>query len=236
MEGREKGVALELSNLVGFSGGGIDPVIVFGKDFRPPQSFRYLTLEQFEKLENVRKKIMKIIFVAGVHAVGKTTACIHAANSLGLARYSASELIKTEKVNAIPDNGKAVADVEGNQELLIRGVRKVCERHQGKIILDGHFTLLKPNGVIEAISTDVFRALLIRGIVVYRDEPGAIVRRLEDRDKSLLSVTAIDQHQSAELEQAHLVATQLGVPIQILKAFDEVGLTRLISEWTESNK
>jgi adenylate kinase len=173
---------------------------------------------------------MGVVFVAGVHGVGKTTACAHAANSLGLAHYSASGLIKSEKASAISMGGKAVTDVEGNQSLLIQGVHKVCKQHSESIILDGHFTLLKPDGEIEAISIDVFRSLLLEGIVVYHDEPEAIAERLKDRDKVASDPVVVDQHQRIELKQAHLVATDLNIPIRVLKAFDEAGLVRLISE------
>jgi len=94
---------------------------------------------------------MGVIFVAGVHAVGKTTACTHAARTLSIAHYTASSLIKAEKASAIPEWGKVVADIEGNQNLLIRGVRRVLLENRGRIILDGHFTLPNAKGDIEAI-------------------------------------------------------------------------------------
>lgn len=179
---------------------------------------------------------MGVIFVAGVHAVGKTTACIHAGSSLGIAHCSASELIKSERVGAITQGGKAVADIEGNQALLIQGVQKICQQHRGRIILDGHFTLLKSDGEIEAVSVDVFRALSLEGIVVYHDEPEAIAERLKDRDKVVFDPVAINQHQRLELKQSYLVAADLNIPIEFLKAFDEAGLVRLLSEWDADKK
>jgi predicted transcriptional regulator len=52
MEGKQEGVALELSRLVRFDAGGLSPSQVFGNNFRPPQSFRYLNLTEFGKLKN----------------------------------------------------------------------------------------------------------------------------------------------------------------------------------------
>ncbi len=49
MEGKNEGVALELSNILKIPDG-INPHTFFGKDFRPPQSFRYLTPFEFAKL------------------------------------------------------------------------------------------------------------------------------------------------------------------------------------------
>lgn len=179
---------------------------------------------------------MGIIFVAGVHAVGKTTACIHTASLLSLAHYSASDLIRSEKASAISQSGKAVIDVENNQALLIRGAHKAFEQHCGQFILDGHFTLLKPDGEIEAISVDVYRALFLDGIVVYHDEPKAIAERLKDRDKAISDPATIDRHQRFELERAHLVATELSITIRLLEAFDGTGLVQLVPEWMRKAK
>lgn len=173
---------------------------------------------------------MGIVFVAGVHGVGKTTACVHVANSLGLAHYSASEIIKSEKASAIAMGSKAVADIDGNQLLLIQGVQKLCELHDEPIILDGHFSLLKVDGGIETVSIDVFRALLLKGIVVYQDEPKLISDRLKDRDKTVSDPFVVDQRQRVELQHGNFVATDLNIPIQILKAFDMDGLVRLVSK------
>jgi len=174
---------------------------------------------------------MGVIFVAGVHGVGKTTACAYAVRSLGLAHYSASSLIKSEKNSAVPEQGKVVADVKGNQALLIRGVEKACGKHQGRIILDGHFTLAKPDGRIEAVEIEVFSSLSLDGVVVYHDEPAAIAERLHKRDGENHSVDAIAMHQDSELAHAQLVAVELGMPLEQLSAFDSDGLIATISRW-----
>jgi adenylate kinase len=174
---------------------------------------------------------MGVIFIAGIHAVGKTTACTFAADSLRLAHYAASSLIKAEKASAISTYGKEVVDVEGNQQLLIRGVQKACERHEGRIILDGHFTLLKPDGGIETVAVDVFRALALDGVVVFQDEPAAIAERLSLRDGESRNSNVIAQHQAAEIHHAQSVSSKLDVPIEFLSAFDSDGLVAAIKRW-----
>lgn len=174
---------------------------------------------------------MGVIFVAGVHAVGKTTACTRAAASLGLVHYAASSLIEAERAGAIPKQGKVVPDVNRNQELLICGVEKARERHQGRIILDGHFTLSKPDGKIEAVALDVFRAIVLDGVVVFQDNPEDIAMRLELRDGEARNPDAIALHQNAELTHAHVVSRELSVPLKILSAFDIDGLTCTIADW-----
>lgn len=174
---------------------------------------------------------MGVIFVAGVHAVGKTTACAHAADALCLAHYAASALIKAEKASAISAQGKAVTDIDGNQVLLIRGVEKACGKHDGRFILDGHFTLSRSSGEIEAIALDVFRAFDLDGVVIFQDEPSAIAERLNLRDGEGGNADAIAIHQEAELAHAHYVSLELSVPIKVLSAFDSAGLVSAISDW-----
>lgn len=167
---------------------------------------------------------MGVIFVAGVYAVGKTTACTQAAQISGIPHFTASGLIKTEKSSAIPEHGKVVADIGGNQALLIRGVQRVLAENQHRIILDGHFTLPNIDGRIEAIDIEVFRAIDLETAIVYHDEPEAIAARLDARDGDKRSPSAIADHQRAELAHARTVASKLGVPLVLLAAFDSSGL------------
>lgn len=174
---------------------------------------------------------MGVIFVAGVHAVGKTTACTHAARALRLVHFTASGLIKAEKASAIPETGKVVADIEGNQKLLIRGVQRALLANSGRIILDGHFTLSTVNGEIEAIGIDVFRALVLDHVVVYHDEPAAIAARLSQRDGAIRHADAIAHHQDAELATARAVTAELGIPLRLLSAFDSISLVEIVRKW-----
>lgn len=50
MDGKSEGVALELSRVLKIENG-INPQTFFGDGFRPPQSFRYLTPNEFSKLK-----------------------------------------------------------------------------------------------------------------------------------------------------------------------------------------
>ena len=45
-----EGAAIELATVSNFSEGALKPSQVFGENFRPPQSFRYLSLDEVEKL------------------------------------------------------------------------------------------------------------------------------------------------------------------------------------------
>lgn len=114
----------------------------------------------------------------------------------------------------------------GNQELLIRGVHKLKDTGHGRIILDGHFTLLNSNGEVVAVETNVFVQLGLERIIVFRDDPASICKRLRERDSQGWSISMIHVHQEAEIERAYIVASILSVPIRTLDSFDVDGLVR----------
>ena len=105
-------------------------------------------------------------------------------------------------------------------------------KHQGRIILDGHFTLSKPDGKIEAVAIDVFQSLKLEGVVVYHDDPSAIAARLNQRDGGYRTTEDLALHQDREITHANLVASQLNVPLKLLTAFDTTGLVAVITSWT----
>ena len=45
---------------------------------------------------------MNVVFVGGVHGVGKSTACEHVATAQGCAHISASDLIRRERLMQSP--------------------------------------------------------------------------------------------------------------------------------------
>lgn len=175
---------------------------------------------------------MGVIFVGGVYAVGKTTVCTRVAKTMSIPHHTASSLIKAEKANAIPEEGKVVADIADNQSLLIRGVQRALMENGGRILLDGHFTLPNRDGRIEQIAIEVFKALDIQGVVVLHDEPDAISARFVARDGESRSADIVAQHQRSELAHAQRVCDELGIPLVLLDAFDAVGLIKAIEQWS----
>jgi adenylate kinase len=171
---------------------------------------------------------MAIVFVGGVHGVGKSTYCQHISERTGLQWFIASVLIKAEMQSAIAVGSKVVVDPIGNQELLLRGVRNCVSPDRGRAILDGHFTLLNADGEIVAIDIDVFVRLGLERIIVIRDDAAAICTRLRERDKQDWSISKTSAHQDAEINQAHDVATKLRIPILLIDAYDAHGLEQAV--------
>ncbi len=162
---------------------------------------------------------MSVIFVGGVHGVGKGTQCQSFSQRTGIPWFSASTIIKTEKQSAIADDTKAVADSSGNQTLLLRGVRRVLATDT-TILLDGHFTILNASGSIVRIDVEVFGQLPLQGIVVLKDSPSQICDRLRQRDKREWDIGEVGLHQEAEIGHAQMVATRLSIPMLLVDAFD----------------
>lgn len=174
---------------------------------------------------------MKVILVAGIHAVGKSTACKVLTEKLGIPNYRASQIIKGEQSSAVDESSKHVADIAENQRLLIQGVRRILEN--GNLLLDGHFTMRrKSDGDIETIHVDVFRELQIGGVLLYTDEPEEISKRMQARDGVLQPVEMIRSHQDAEVTHAKHVVDTLAIPLVILQAFDMTGTENTIRSWT----
>lgn len=172
---------------------------------------------------------MTVLFVGGVHGVGKSTCCSQVAQIAGCLHVSASGIIRREHAGAIAATGKLVADVGGNQDLLVRGFLAFKREALGSsILLDGHFAMRNSSGVIEPVEIDVFKALGIDHLVCLVDEPNVIAVRLDQRDGQASANLEIADLQNAELQNARLVASTLGLPFTLLQSGDVEGLKRLI--------
>jgi adenylate kinase len=172
---------------------------------------------------------MKVLFVAGIHGVGKTTICESISRKLEVAHFSASQLIVKEQTSAIEENTKLVTNLKGNQRLLLQGIAKLA--NQNHLILDGHFTMRrKSDECLELIDVGVFQEINLVAIIVYIDNVERIARRMLERDGYVCAVEQLKEHQNTELAQAKFVASALRIPLTILDAFDSNGLEEAVSE------
>ena len=85
-----------------------------------------------------------LIFIAGVHGVGKGYLCSFAKDDFGVTHVSASELIKNNS-NIKFDNSKLTATPDKNQSILLTALNALKSK-VSNILLDGHFTLINKNG------------------------------------------------------------------------------------------
>ena len=194
------------------------PLSLLDKNIRtsPPQTFRYLTKEQFDYIKKnkvlVSSGFRRTIFLAGIHAVGKTTFAKEKFSS----KYevvTASLLIKNGSGD-VPLN-KKVHDINKNQLILIYEFNKL-KKFKKNIVLDGHFCLLDKSGNITYIPVTVFKKLGISHIILLETHPKIIQQRLLERDKTRMSLEKIIKLLEAEREHALYIAHKLKIPITLV--------------------
>lgn len=155
-----------------------------------------------------------IIFVGGIHGVGKTTLCNKVAKSFQIEHYSSSELISKLNSNKVKEN-KKVSDVKENQNILLEAVNKYLCNNKN-YLLDGHFCLINDEGNIEEIPTNIFKALKVKEIIVLIDQPEEIFKKLISRDSRMYSLDFIKNFQEREVSHGKYVAKQMNIDYKII--------------------
>lgn len=165
-----------------------------------------------------------MIFVGGIHGVGKTYFCEKMSRNYGKINFSSGELIQMRRGKRYQN--KRVQDIDSNQKLLLEEVLELKEKI-GDFILDGHLCLLNKNGQIKCIGSQIFRELGIDLLIVVIDRPAIIKRRLEGRDGMIWSENFIYNFQKKEIESAKHIAEQLKIDYHIVvseeQSFEKFG-------------
>lgn len=167
----------------------------------------------------ISRMMKNILFIAGIHGVGKTTLAKKIADNFNKPHYSASSLIKRLKKDAFNKN-KTVDNIERNQNILIDAINQFVPEDQ--IILDGHFGLLNANGIPEEIPIEVFKNMAPNCVVLMYGDVSEIVQRMETRDKVKYSNTILEELQAIEIRHAKFVIENLDIPIYYHKFDDDV--------------
>lgn len=158
-----------------------------------------------------------IVFVSGIHGVGKTTLAKALAMASDYVSVSASELILKVKKTPVA-NAKRVDDIDSNQQHLLDGIDFFLG--DGRYIIDGHFCLLDKNNAVAEIDLRVFSAMRPRAVVVVYDEIDDIADRLHGRDNLKIDKAVLEELQRRELIHGMFVATTLKVPFLTLQQTD----------------
>jgi predicted transcriptional regulator/adenylate kinase len=218
-EGKAEGFGVELKCVERFPKY-LDPHLFFS-NFRPPQSFAYVSPEVLASLENElegqRATLRgRVLFVGGAHGVGKTSICQQYASTHGVIHKSAGQLIKEARGLRSSELSKAVSDIDGNQRLLVDAVGRV-RSSANTLVLDGHFSVFDANYKPTPIPTAVFSVLSIDGVIVVVDSPHAIALRIAGRDGLRIASEDIRALQTSEVQRGMQVARELCVPFAQVK-------------------
>lgn len=154
-----------------------------------------------------------VVFVAGIHGVGKTFLCQALAAATGLRHASASQVIREEQSSQSWGTDKLVVDVSGNQRALATGVQRILTE-ESVLILDGHFVLKTDTG-LEEVSLDTFEILGLSAIILIETDVQLVAQRLAHRD---LNTSAGDLKEFMHFERTSALkaSMSLGIPFFLL--------------------
>lgn len=152
-----------------------------------------------------------LIFIGGIHGVGKTYLCKEISIKLNLKHYSASELISRVKKELFSRN-KYIDNIDKNQNILLESINKYIDVNQW-FLLDGHFCLLNKEGKIIKVPEKTFCELSPKGIIVLKDSAERIISRLNKRDNMEYELSLIQSFQEVELDYSREIAHELNVPL-----------------------
>lgn len=151
----------------------------------------------------------KIIFIGGIHGVGKGTLCKRLSNKLKIPHYSSSKLLKWEEIS-VKEN-KAVRDFNQTQNRLLTGIEKKIEKNK-LTLLDGHFCLLNKKGMPEKIDEETFKLINPIAVCVVTNDAVTIHERLDFRDGNKYKIEILYEMQKLELSQAKKISKLLSIP------------------------
>jgi adenylate kinase len=154
--------------------------------------------------------LSKLIFIGGVHGVGKTTICNELKSIFQIPIYSASSIIAGLKNQNFPLN-KLIPDIDINQALLIEGLNDIKSREQ-IFILDGHFCLINESRTISKIPATVFQQINPIACIVVSDIVNKIAERLKIRDNIDYEPAFIERFQEEEINHAIFLSRYLKIP------------------------
>jgi len=151
----------------------------------------------------------KIIFIGGIHGVGKGTVCKYLAEKYHITHYSSSEILKWSEISDA--SNKKVKDFDHTQSRLLNGINYHIPENEVSI-LDGHFCLLSSKGIPTKINEDIFERISPIVIGVLTEDIAIIKQRLDSRDKTEYEESILNKMQKLEILQARKIGRLLNIP------------------------
>ena len=166
-------------------------------------------------------KQFNLIFLGGVHGVGKSTFAEKLSEVMGIETVSASALIKKARKGKVTWSiDKQTGEIDENQRLLLMEVNHK-RLSGGSLILDGHYVLRNSTGTIEKIPVELFKQLQPSILLVLAENPSIILDRLNSRSDTSQSLKDIIEIQKNEIEHAKNVSEALNIKLIEIKVPDE---------------
>ena len=156
-----------------------------------------------------------VIFIGGIHGVGKGTLCNKICNQLNLQHLSASEVLKWNEISE--KENKLVKDFTLTQNRLITNLQQIVKDNE-RYVLDGHYCLLNYKHEPKKIDFQTFNLLNPFAFAIVIDSVQEIKRRLENRDKKEYDFELLLKFQELELEYSIELSNKLKKPHLALKS------------------
>lgn len=153
------------------------------------------------------RKSSDIIFIGGIHGVGKTTFV----NQIKAQRPSIVGLSCSTILSWRNPAHKEVDDVDANQNKLLANLPHFIV-NGNTYLLDGHFCLMTAQGNVARVPMEVFQTIHPKMIVVLEANSEIISQRLQVRDSKPYPIPMLDAFQQEEVSYAREVAHTLGIP------------------------
>lgn len=150
-----------------------------------------------------------IIFIGGIHGVGKGTICKEIALKTDIVHLTASQILKWEEIS--DSDNKLVKNITSTQDRLIKGLKNLIKKDK-KYLLDGHFCLLNSNQVPSRIDEETFDQINPKVIAIVIDDIQEIAKRLETRDGKIYDTKVLNQLQQMETEYAKYLSDKYSIP------------------------
>lgn len=166
-----------------------------------------------------------IIFIGGIHGVGKGTICKEISLNTGLIHLTASQILKWEEISN--SDNKLVKNITSTQNRLIIGLKNLIKKDK-KYLLDGHFCLLNSDGIPCRIDEDTFDQINPKAIVIVIDTVEKIFKRLEVRDGKIYDIKVLNELQQMEIEYAKYLSNKYSVPYIEIKDRNYTQLMEII--------
>lgn len=161
-----------------------------------------------------------IVFVGGIHGVGKTYLGTPVAKQLGMRHATASQLIRDERGLQSWGTDKRVEGVDENQAALVAATNRLRSSGQ-KLLLDGHFVLRGTDGKFNEINPQVFRDLQIQAVVLLHTCVDLVIERLRARGDTSWTKSGLQVFTEREDAHARRVSAELGTAFRYLASPSE---------------
>lgn len=171
-------------------------------------------------------ELMKnIIFIGGIHGVGKGTICKKIALETDLIHITASQILKWEEIS--DSDNKLVKNITSTQNRLIIGLKNLIKKDK-KYLLDGHFCLLNSDGIPCRIDEDTFDQINPKAIAIVIDNVEKIFKRLEARDGKVYDINTLNKLQQMEIEYSKYISNKYSIPYIEIKNGNYTQLMEII--------